>query len=121
MAFIPKDWRNYDPVTGQGDPSTPLTAEAIEDLEQRVHDGTYNDSANYTDLKIATLPLATYYTHNQAVPSATWNVAHGLGYRPNVVAVDSLDREFLADVTYVDNNNLTISISSPTSGKAYCS
>ncbi len=32
---LDKDWKNYDPVTLIGDPSTPLTAAAMEDLEAR--------------------------------------------------------------------------------------
>lgn len=36
--FSPKDWRNADSYAGGGDISTPITAEALEDLEVRVTD-----------------------------------------------------------------------------------
>src|SRR5262245_20679409 len=61
------------------------------------------------------------YTHTQGVAASTWSVTHNLGYHPNVTPVDSLDREFIADVTYVDLNNLTITLTAQTAGKAYCS
>lgn len=61
------------------------------------------------------------YTHIQATPATTWNVVHNLGYRPNVAPVDSLEREFMADITYVDDNSLTINLTAATAGKAYLS
>ena len=38
MSFTVKDWRNADTYAGGGDESTPLSAEALEDLEERVTD-----------------------------------------------------------------------------------
>jgi len=38
MAFEVKDWRNADSATGGGDESTPLSAAALEDMEQRLSD-----------------------------------------------------------------------------------
>jgi len=61
------------------------------------------------------------YVHTQGTPATTWNVVHNLGFFPNVAAVDSLNREFIADVTYVDVNNLTITLTAATAGKAYVS
>ena len=66
-------------------------------------------------------PTGGVYVHNQATPATTWNVVHNLGIFPNVAPVDSLNREFVADVTYVDNNNLTITLTAATAGKAYVS
>lgn len=44
MAIVPKDWRNAASATGGGDTSTPLSAEALEDLEMRL--GDYADSGS---------------------------------------------------------------------------
>ena len=63
----------------------------------------------------------TSYVHTQGTPATTWNVTHNLGFFPNVTAVDSVNREFIADVTYVDVNNLTITLTAATAGKAYVS
>lgn len=57
----------------------------------------------------------------QDVASALWLVGHGLGMRPNVTVVDTLDREVEADVQYLDDDNLTIGFAHPATGKAYLS
>lgn len=61
------------------------------------------------------------YVHNQATPAATWTISHGLGYFPNVAPVDSLGREFICDVTYVDTNTITLTLTAAVAGKAYVS
>ena len=60
-----------------------------------------------------------HYTHNQAVASATWNVAHNMGKYPSVSIVDSSGDEVEGDVNYVSLNQLTISFTAAFSGKAY--
>lgn len=62
-----------------------------------------------------------FYVHDQATPATTWNVVHNLGFFPNVAPVDSINREFIADVTYTDVNNLVINLTAATAGKAYLS
>ena len=59
------------------------------------------------------------YTHTQSTASATWSVAHSLGKKPSVSIVDSADNLIRGQVDYTDLNNLTITLSAPTSGKAY--
>lgn len=61
------------------------------------------------------------FVFTQDVASALWTVVHNLGIRPNVTVVDSLDREVEADVTYIDDNNLTVGFATPQTGKAYLS
>lgn len=60
-----------------------------------------------------------HYTHTQLVLSATWDVPHGLGKFPSVTAVNSGDNVVIADVHYVDTNNLVLTFGAATSGKAY--
>lgn len=43
--FAAKEWMDFDPGTGLGDPSTPLTAESIKELERRL--------ANYAAVELA--------------------------------------------------------------------
>lgn len=60
-----------------------------------------------------------HYAHTQSVASATWSVNHNLGKYPSVTVVLSTGQKGYGDVTYVDENNLTISFKGAESGKAY--
>jgi hypothetical protein len=66
-------------------------------------------------------PPGAAYVYQQVTPSASWLVDHQLGYFPNVTTVDTTDRMVQGDVTYVDQNTLTIDFSAAFSGKAYLS
>lgn len=57
------------------------------------------------------------FTEDSAMIS--WAVEHNLNKKPSVSIVDSGDNLIVAEVVYVDNNNLTINFGFPTSGKAY--
>lgn len=59
------------------------------------------------------------YVHDQMVPSATWVVVHNLGKNPTVGVVDSGGSVIEPDIHYDNINQLTISFTSATSGKAY--
>ena len=60
-----------------------------------------------------------HYTHNQNNAAATWNVSHNLNKHPSVSVVLSTGQQGLADVQYINNNELTITLLSAQSGKAY--
>lgn len=60
-----------------------------------------------------------HYTHVQSSASTTWTVAHNLNKKPSVSIVDSSDNVVLGQVEHTDLNNLTITLSAATSGKAY--
>lgn len=60
-----------------------------------------------------------HYAHTQGVASATWSVSHNLNKYPSVTVVLSTGQKGYGDVTYVDENNLTISFTGAESGKAY--
>ena len=59
------------------------------------------------------------FEFTQAVPSATWTIQHGLGKFPSVSVVNNNNVLMYGNITYVDNNNLTINFSAGFSGKAY--
>jgi hypothetical protein len=67
------------------------------------------------------LPVGGIYTHVQSVPSTTWTIVHNLGYYPSVTVVDSADSAVIGDVSYVSDNELTVSFSVAFGGKAYLS
>lgn len=60
-----------------------------------------------------------FYQHIQSSPSNTWNVNHDLSKFPSVTITLSTGQQGYGDVTYIDENNLTISFAGAESGKAY--
>jgi len=60
-----------------------------------------------------------HHTFVQSSASSSWSITHNLGKKPSVTIVDSADTLLHGQVDYVDNDNLTITLSAPTSGKAY--
>lgn len=60
-----------------------------------------------------------FYTHNQTTPAAVWSVEHNLGKYPMVSVVDSTKAVVYGDITYIDENNLTITFAGAFAGKAY--
>jgi|SRR5215471_1837454 len=62
----------------------------------------------------------TLFVYTQGTAAATWNVAHNLGHFPAVTVVDTGNNTIMPDCHFVDQNNLTLTFGSATSGKAYC-
>jgi len=60
------------------------------------------------------------YVYTQGTAAATWTVAHNLGHFPAVTVVDTGNNTILPDCHFIDQNNLTLTFGSATSGKAYC-
>ena len=59
------------------------------------------------------------FVFNQAVASATWTVQHDLDKFPSCTMVLSTGQQGYGDVTFIDENNLTITFAGAESGKAY--
>ena len=59
------------------------------------------------------------FTHNQGQASTTWTVIHALGRFPSVTIVTDSNVVVIGDVTYNSKNQLTITLASADSGKAY--
>lgn len=82
-----------------------------------------NTNGNLTDEKYYVMNRVhigdATYQHTQSSASTTWAVNHGLEKKPSVSIADSSDNVIYGEVTYTDLNNLTITLSAPTSGKAY--
>lgn len=58
------------------------------------------------------------FVHQHPVSESVWTVAHGLKSFPAVAVLVGGQLEF-ADVTYADQDNLTITFAAPRSGTAY--
>ena len=59
------------------------------------------------------------FVFTQASASTTWNVQHNLNKFPSCTMVLSTGQQGYGDVTFIDENNLTITFASAESGKAY--
>jgi len=100
MPFTPKNWKDFP------DKSTPITADSLKDLEQRVYDAAAADGDKF-------------YQHTQSTPSASWTITHNLGKKPSVTVVDSGGTEWQTEVQHIDENQCIARFSAPFSGKAY--
>lgn len=62
------------------------------------------------------------YEHDQASPSSTWTIVHGLGYRPAGIHVeDTSGMQWDGRVVYLDADSLTIEFNAAFAGKAFLS
>jgi hypothetical protein len=59
------------------------------------------------------------YVHDQQVASNSWVVIHELNKFPSVSIVNTANQAVVGDITYNSLNQLTITFTSPISGKAY--
>lgn len=83
-------------------------------------DGLTGDTFNYSVEALATfISGATTYIHDQLQTSATWLIQHDLERFPSIEVVDSAGTVVVGGIQYVDENNVTITFSSPFTGKAY--
>ncbi len=80
-------------------------------------DQTYYDVANF--VLASDIQGDKHFTFNQATPANPWNVQHNLNKFPSVTVALPSGQVGQADVTYIDENNLTITFSGAVSGKAY--
>ncbi len=58
------------------------------------------------------------YTHRQDDAAATWTVTHNLGRHPSVTVILPTGQRGIADVTYTNTNELTITHAGSESGRA---
>lgn len=58
------------------------------------------------------------YIHNQTIPSSEWTVEHNLNKYPSVSVMLPSGHIGIADVTHIDENNLTITFAGDETGKA---
>lgn len=61
------------------------------------------------------------YHHTQGTSSASWVIAHNLGWNPNVTVQDSGGSIVEGEITYTSLNSLTVTFTGAFSGNAYLS
>jgi hypothetical protein len=62
-----------------------------------------------------------FFTYTPADARTTWNIAHNLGYNPNVTVSDSVGTEYFGQISYTNSNSLTLTFSQAVYGTAYLS
>jgi hypothetical protein len=67
------------------------------------------------------LPAGASYVHNQSTSASTWTISHNLGFFPSVTVVDSGGTTVIGDVSYITENQVSITFSAAFGGKAYFS
>ena len=67
------------------------------------------------------LPVGGSFVHTQSVSASTWTNSHNLGFFPSVNVVDSGRTTVIGDVSYITENQVSISFSAAFGGKAYFS
>jgi len=70
------------------------------------------------DVRVKGIGL-TGYPHDQTTSEPEWLIEHGLGKKPSVTVVDSLNRVVMGEVEYLDDNVLIVRFKSAFKGKAY--
>ena len=61
------------------------------------------------------------YVHIQSVPSAVWNVTHGLGFTPNITVVDTAGTVVEGSYNYPNASTVVLTFIGAFSGRAYLS
>ena len=77
------------------------------------------EKTKYYDFAAFSLAGDKTFVFTQGVPASTWNIVHNLGKFPSVSVVDTADSSVFGDVTYVNNNELTVAFSATFAGKAF--
>jgi hypothetical protein len=67
------------------------------------------------------LPVGGSFVYTQSVSASTWTITHNLGFFPSVSVVDNGGNMVIGDVSYITENQVSISFSASFGGKAYFS
>lgn len=66
-------------------------------------------------------PQQLGHVHYQGTPSATWTIAHGLDFFPNVTVIDSGGTVVEGEISYTNQSTVVLTFRSAFSGTAYLS
>lgn len=56
---------------------------------------------------------------NQSIAANVWTINHNLNQFPSVSLVDTLNKNIMADIKYINSNQIIVTFSRPVAGKAY--
>lgn len=93
-----------------------LSSDVVDEANIHVHDEDRDDHPQYRRRDDIEAPAT--YRHVQSIPEAEWVITHGLGFRPNLVVMDSAGNVVEGNITHLDSNQLTVTFSAPFGGEA---
>ena len=73
---------------------------------------------NTVNEKVNSINTDKYYLHKQTAAEKNWIITHNMGKFPSVTVIDSAGNSVVGDVTYIDENSLSVTFSGAFSGKA---
>jgi hypothetical protein len=65
--------------------------------------------------------IGTAKQYNITTATAVWTFTHNLGYNPNITTTNDYGQEILGSVTYINQNTISVTFTSPVTGWAYLS
>lgn len=121
VVSIATDGRGFDGTVPKDHPPGAavhhvLSSDVVDEANLHVHDDERDDHPQYSRRDDPV--VAATYRHVQAVPSAEWVIDHHLGFRPNLVVMDSAGNVVQGDITHLDSNQLTVTFAAAFSGEA---
>lgn len=60
------------------------------------------------------------YVHTQSIPATTWVVTHNLGKRASIQVIDATGVDITAEITWDNDNQVTVRTNTPETGFVYC-
>lgn len=61
----------------------------------------------------------TTYTHDQGIPSISWDITHNLDRKPSITVVDTAETVVFGQADYINNNRVIVTFNAAFSGKAF--
>lgn len=111
------NWTSVNPTLAQGEIGVEIDTNK---MKIGVGNVAWNDLP-YTGIDSEELLPLVSFTHEQAVASTTWTIAHNLGFYPSVSVFLSSGDVVEGAISHVDQDNLTLTFSVAISGTAYLS
>jgi len=108
----------HDP--GVAGPPNTLSVGSVTSTSSGVPQVTITGTAPAQTLNFV-IPVGGVYTHNQLSSASTWTITHNLGFFPSVTVIDSGNNTVIGNVTYISENQLSVSFNATFGGKAYLS
>lgn len=110
-------------LSGVGDPSPVigLIGDQYINTDNGYLFGPKSASGWGTGVPIGINPNDLGQIYNQVSSSTVWNIAHTLGFTPNVTIVDTAGNVVEASLEYLSATQIRATFSQPTAGQAYIS
>lgn len=111
------NWTSVNPYLAQGEIGVEIDTNK---MKIGVGNVAWNDLP-YTGVDAEELIPLISFEHVQGSASATWTIAHNLGFYPSVTVFLSSGDVVEGAISHVDQDNLTLTFSVAISGTAYLS